>query len=162
MNDLTPSQKGAVAEAAIAATAMRLALVVLRPLCEGGRYDLAIDIGERLLRVQCKWASRRGSVLTAHCTTCRHTPSGYLRTTSCAGEVDAIGVYSPDTDSCYLVPIQQVEGCSAISLRLHPTRNNQAQGVRWARDYNLSASLEQNWGLRFSADGANQESVTDR
>jgi hypothetical protein len=150
MNHLTPSQKGAVAEAAIAAMAMRLALLVLRPLCDGGRYDLAIDIGERLLRVQCKWASLRGSVLTAHCTTCRHTPSGYRRTTYRAGEVDAIGIYSPHTDSCYLVPIEQVEGRSAISLRLHPTKNNQADGVRWALDYNLSSSLEQNWGVRIA------------
>jgi PD-(D/E)XK endonuclease len=162
MNDLTPSQKGAVAEAAIAAMAIRLALVVLRPLCEGGRYDLAIDIGERLLRVQCKWASQRGSVLTVHCTTCRHTPSGYLRTTYRAGEVDAIGIYSPDTDSCYLVPIEQVEGCSAISLRLHPTRNNQAQRVRWARDYSLSESLEHYWGVRLAGGASDQESGIDR
>jgi hypothetical protein len=150
MHDLTPSQKGAVAEAAIAAAAMRLALLVLRPLSDGGRYDLAVDIGERLLRVQCKWGSLRGSVLTAHCTTCRHTPSGYRRTTYRAGEVDAIGVYSPHTDKCYLVPIQQVEGHSAISLRLHPTKNNQVDGVRWANDYELSSSLEQHWGVRTS------------
>jgi hypothetical protein len=35
MNELTPSQKGAVAEAAITAAAIQLGLVVLRPLCEG-------------------------------------------------------------------------------------------------------------------------------
>jgi PD-(D/E)XK endonuclease len=151
MIELTPSQKGAVAEAAIATMAMRLALLVLRPLCDGGRYDLAIDIGERLLRVQCKWASLRGSVLTAHCTTCRHTPSGYRRTTYRAGEVDAIGIYSPHTDGCYLVPIEEVEGRSVISLRLHPTKNNQADGVRWARDYDLNVSLQQNWGVRTAS-----------
>jgi hypothetical protein len=48
--ELTPSQKGAAAEAAI--TAMTIGLVVLRPLCEGSRYDLAIDLEPELLRVQ--------------------------------------------------------------------------------------------------------------
>jgi PD-(D/E)XK endonuclease len=55
MSELTPSQKGAAAEAEIAAAAIRLDLVVLRPLCDGGRYDLVLDIGNQLLRVQCKW-----------------------------------------------------------------------------------------------------------
>ena len=34
-----------------------------------------------------------------------------------------------------------------ISLRLAPTGNNQAMRVRWARDYELNASLARNWGV---------------
>jgi PD-(D/E)XK endonuclease len=59
VDDLTPSQKGAVAEAAITAMVIQLGLVVLRPLCEGRRYDLAIDLEPELLRVQCKMARQR-------------------------------------------------------------------------------------------------------
>jgi hypothetical protein len=147
MADLSPSQKGAAAEAEIAAAAIRTDLVVLRPLCDGGRYDLAIDIGNELLRVQCKWASRQGNVLTARCLTSRHTPRGYLRTTYSAQEIDAIAIYAPDTDRCYLLPIGEVEGLVMISLRLAPTRNNQAMRVRWARDYELNTSLARNWGI---------------
>ena len=110
MPDLTPSQKGAVAEAQVAAAAIRMRLLVLRPWTEGGRYDLGIDLGEQLLRVQCKWASQRGDVLTASCRTSRHTPRGYLRTTYAASEIDAIGLYAPSTDRCYLIPIDEVEG----------------------------------------------------
>lgn len=51
MLNLTPSQKGAVVEGEIAVAAIRLELLVLRPIAEGARYDLAIDIGERLLRL---------------------------------------------------------------------------------------------------------------
>jgi hypothetical protein len=145
---LSTSQKGAAAEAEIAAAAIRADLVVLRPLCDGGRYDLVIDIGEERLRVQCKWASRQGNVLTARCLTSRHTPSGYLRTTYSAHEIDAIAAYAPDTDRCYLVPIDEVQGLKMISLRLAPTGNNQAMHVRWARDYELNASLARNWGVR--------------
>jgi len=96
MIELTPSQKGAAAEAEIAAAALRMRLQVLRPIGEGGRYDLAIDIGEKLLRVQCKWASRAGDVLppTAdqvavrradtgerHTQPMKSTPSPYMRPT---------------------------------------------------------------------------------
>jgi PD-(D/E)XK endonuclease len=145
MLELSSSRKGAVAEAEIAAAAIRLGLVVLRPLCEGGRYDLVIDDGVHLLRVQCKWGSRHGSVLQARCVTCRHTPSGYLRSTYSAAEVDAIAVYAPTVRQSYLIPIWEVEGHRTISLRLAATGNNQAVGVRWARDYELATSLRRNW-----------------
>lgn len=38
--------------------------------------------------------------------------------------------YSVDIDSCYLVPIADVERRSAISLRLTPTDNNRSRYVR--------------------------------
>jgi PD-(D/E)XK endonuclease len=145
MPDLSPSQKGAAAEAEVAAAAIRADLVILRPLCDGGRYDLVIDVGKELLRVQCKWASQQRNVIVAHCMTSRHTPRGYLRTTYSAEEMDAIAIYAPDTDKCYLVPIREVEGLTMISLRVGPTGNNQAMHVRWARDYELGTSLARNW-----------------
>jgi hypothetical protein len=144
MASLTSSHKGAAAEAEVVAAAIGLGLVVLRPLCEGGRYDLAIDIGNKILRVQCKWASHRAGVLSTRCVTSRHTPAGYRRSTYSASEVDAIALYSAATDACYLVPIQEAEGCKELSLRLKPTRNNQSRRVRWASDYELGPSLERN------------------
>lgn len=50
MHNLTPSQKGAAAEATITAAVIQLGLTVLRPLCEGRRYDLVVDLEPRLLR----------------------------------------------------------------------------------------------------------------
>ncbi len=113
-------------------------------------------MGARLLRVQCKWASRQGNVLTARCATSRHTPAGYLRSTYSAAEIDAIAGYAPETDRCYLIPIQEVAGHKTISLRLTATRNNQAERVRWARDYELLASLRRNWSV-----GLDELSVVD-
>lgn len=145
MIGLSPSQKGAIAEIEIAAAAIRLEMVVLRPVADGGRYDLAFDIGDRLLRIQCKWASLCGDILNVRCATSRHTPHGYVKTTYSTDEVDAIAAYSPDLDRCYLIPIEQAAGMATISLRLAPTRNNQAQGVRWAREFEMDASLRVHW-----------------
>jgi hypothetical protein len=145
MTELSPSQKGAVAEAAITLAAVRMNLVVLRPLSDGGRYDLAIDVGDKILRVQCKWASRRGDVIMIRCKTSRHTPRGYCRTTYSADEIDVIAAYSPDVDRCYLISIDEAEHMSEVSLRLTPTLNNQALNVRWARDYEFETSMRRHW-----------------
>jgi hypothetical protein len=53
---LTSNQKGNIAEAAIALEAIKLGIEVLKPVAEHGRYDLALDLGTRIIRVQCKWA----------------------------------------------------------------------------------------------------------
>jgi PD-(D/E)XK endonuclease len=147
MVELSTSSKGAAAEAEVAAALIRLGLVVLRPLCEGCRYDLLLDTDAHLLRLQCKWISRTGDVLAARCATSRHTPSGYRRSTYDASEIDALAAYAPDTDRCYLIPAGEIENRRHMSLRLTPTRNNQASGLHWATDYELEHSLNRNWGV---------------
>ena len=51
------NHKGNVAEMVIATEAMKLSVDVMKPLGEHTRYDLIFDLGSRLLRVQCKWAT---------------------------------------------------------------------------------------------------------
>jgi hypothetical protein len=48
---------------AIQLAATTLGIDVYKPVAEGGRYDMIFDLDDRLLRVQCKWATRRGEVL---------------------------------------------------------------------------------------------------
>jgi hypothetical protein len=139
--ELTPSQKGAAAEAAITAAVIQLGLTVLRPLCEGRRYDLIIDLEPTLLRVQCKLARRLGGVLAIHLQTCRHTPNGYVYTSYSSSEIDAVAVYSSELNRSFLLPVAEVSGMRGVSLRLESTKNNQALGVRWARDYELEAVI---------------------
>jgi hypothetical protein len=50
VRELTPSEKGAIAEAKICAAAVEADIVVSRPISEGRRYDLIFDLGPRLLR----------------------------------------------------------------------------------------------------------------
>ncbi len=138
---MTSDEKGSIAEAEIVAAAVRLGVGVLKPLNEGLRYDLMFDLHPRLLRVQCKWAVRRGDVVVVNCRTCRRGRDGYVRGSYTAEEVDAIGVYCADLDTCYLVPIAQVTGRPSILLRLAPTRNNQRIGVNWASDFEFAATL---------------------
>ncbi len=143
MRNLTPSQKGAAAEAAITSAVIQLGLTVLRPLCEGRRYDLIVDLEPRLLRVQCKLARRVGGALTIGLQTCRYTPSGYVRTRYSADEIDAIGAYSPELGTCYLLSMPAIAGRRSLHLRLKPAGNNQAAGINWGRDHELEPVIEQ-------------------
>lgn len=140
MEELTSNQKGAIADARFTAAAIGLGYFVLRPTPEGRRYDLVLDTGPQLLRVQCKWARRKGQVIVVNARTCRHTPTeGYVRTIYTSAEIDALGVYCPDLDECFLVPIETFEGQGFLYLRLAPTLNNQRVGCRMANQYRLGA-----------------------
>jgi hypothetical protein len=140
---MNPSAKGSIAEAAIAAEAVKAGVQVLKPLIEGSRYDLAFDIAGRFLRIQCKWGTRQGAVVSAYIRTCRLTPRGYVRTTYDASEVDAFGLYCADLDECYLIPLRDVEGQSKVQLRLTPAANGQELAIRYAETYRLKGAIAQ-------------------
>jgi hypothetical protein len=60
---LTTNQKELVAETAIIHECAKRGIDVARPL-DSARYDLILDLGPKLLRVQCKWAVRQGDVVS--------------------------------------------------------------------------------------------------
>jgi hypothetical protein len=140
---LSPTVKGSIAEAVIAAEAVKAGIVVLRPMVEGRRYDLVFDTGARMLRIQCKSGRRQGGVVVVHTRTSRHTPRGYVWTTYSPAEIDALGVYCPQTDACYLLPIELVAGHSAIHLRLVPSANNQRASIHLAADFAFPGAIAQ-------------------
>lgn len=134
-----PNHKGNVAELAIAKEAASLGLSVLAPLTEHERYDLILGVGDRLLRVQCKWGRMEGDVVTAKLTRSRRGPDGFIREKYSASEVDAFGIYCGDLDECFLVPIDAVSGQWSMQLRLQPTRNGQRASLHLAEKYRLGA-----------------------
>jgi PD-(D/E)XK endonuclease len=135
--------KGAIAEMAIQKAAVELGYVVLRPLVEGRRYDLIIDSGPDLWRVQCKWAVRKGAIIIVHTRTSRHTPHGYVRTTYSATQIDGFGVYCHELDRCYFLPINDVGGRGMVHLRLARAANNQEVAIMYAADYEFPGAIAQ-------------------
>ena len=137
---LTPTEKGNIAEAKLAAAAIELGIGVCLPIGDGCRYDLLFDLHPQLMRVQCKWSPRKSDVIVVRCRTNRYSPGqGYIHTTYTVEQVDAIGAYCPDLDRCYLLPIAEFDGQAHASLRLTRSRNNQERGVRMATQYELGA-----------------------
>lgn len=137
--ELTTGQKGAIAESAIVHEAIKLGIEVYKPLFEGGRYDLVFDLGVRMLRVQCKWAVRKGNVVIVRCYSCRRTRNGLVQRTYSADEIDGIAAYCDELDRCFFLPAERISGRSHVQLRLAPSRNNQKVGVNWADEFKLES-----------------------
>ncbi len=139
---LTTDQKGALAEAMIAAAAIELGVGVLRPISDGTRYDLIFDVDGRLMRVQCKTAVRHGDVLAVRWYSARRSRAGFIKHHYTSDQIDAIAAYSPELRRCFLLLSDRFERRTYVQLRLGPTRNNQSVGINWAEDFAFDATLQ--------------------
>lgn len=144
VSDHDPNLKGNVAEAAILSAAVKAGINVLRPQFEHGRYDLAFDLADRIVRVQCKWARRLGDVVIVNLAASRRTSTGAeIRKTYSSTEIDAVVAYCADLDACYLLPIEKVAGMRAFQLRLAPPANGQRASINWADEYRFPGAVAQ-------------------
>jgi hypothetical protein len=114
---LSTNQKGAIAETAIIHAATKLGIDVYKPVIEGGRCDLVFDLDDRLVRVQCKWASRQGDVVIVRCYSSRRAAEGFRKRTYTVEEVDFVAAYCAAVGRCYLVPAVLFSGA-------HPNRSS--------------------------------------
>jgi hypothetical protein len=107
---------------------------LLRPMSSATRYDLVIDNDDgTFTRVQCKMGVLRWGRVEFR----TYSVSGHrTERVNYGGQIDAFGVYCPETGRAYLVPMEAVARCGAVaSLRVAPARNGQSHGVRMASDY---------------------------
>lgn len=143
---LSSDRKGAIAEAKIAAAAVELGISILRPINEHARYDLGFDVGDKILRVQCKWGrlDDDGAVVQVQLQGSWLSPTaGYVRSSYSADEIDLVAVYCHPLDRCYLLPIALVAGRRAIFLRLTPPKNGQRACINLADEFEFSGAVAQ-------------------
>ena len=112
-------------------------------MTEHGRYDLAFEVGDRLLRVHCKWAAVRGEVVVVRLHSTYFTRTREVRVAYGADEIDAVAAYCARLERCYLLPIELVQDMRTISLHLNPPRNWQRAALHWAADYELPGAIAQ-------------------
>jgi prevent-host-death family protein len=162
---LSTNQKGGIAETAITAAAYALDIPVLRPVVEHARYDLAFEIGDRILRVQCKWGSldKDGAVIKVSLQSNYLTPAGYVRNSYTPDEIDLVAVYCGELRRCYLLPSSLACGRTSIFLRLAPPKNGQRACLNRAVDFEFEgaiAQLEERWRGTPEAAGSSPASST--
>lgn len=126
-------QKGEIGKLKVQTRATELGYTVSIPAVES-RYDLVLDDGKQLLRVQVKYSDEviGGAVAVGLKTECRN--SGYRRNYE-AGEIDVVIAYLPATGKCYWLTPKEFAGVGSVALRLEPAKNNQKKGVRLAKDF---------------------------
>ncbi|MBT5636233.1 MAG: hypothetical protein HOJ23_11670 [Gammaproteobacteria bacterium] len=130
----SPKTIGERSEGMVLAALLRAGKVVLQPFGDNQRYDLVVDEDGKFIRVQCKTARlKNGALAFDTCSSQTHRGKGKQ---DYRGQADLFGVYSPDRDAVYLVPVEDV-GVTQARLRLSKPRNGQSKGVRFAADYLL-------------------------
>ena len=118
------------------------------PFGENTRYDLVIDDGRRLARVQCKTGRlRAGAVRFPTCSTYAHHANPTQQRRDYLGQIDCFAVHCPDTERVYLIPIEDLPVRTRAALRVEPSRNGQRSGVRDADEVRNSARV----GVRYAS-----------
>jgi hypothetical protein len=134
-----PKAVGERSQLAIITALDRVGYSVFVPLGENTRYDLVIDEGTRLARVQCKTGRlRAGAVRFKACSSYAHHPNPKVSKRDYVGEIDYFGVYCVETDGVYLIPIEDVQPRWECALRVDPARNGQQDRIRKAPDYEIA------------------------
>jgi PD-(D/E)XK endonuclease len=126
---------GDISEAHVILALRKRGYDVLLPLGENHRYDLAIDDGEKLARVQVKTGRVRGGVIRYNCSSCHAHRGGTAR--PYFGQIEYLAVYCPETGKVYILPERELTATRA-HLRLSAPRNNMRKTIRWARDFELA------------------------
>jgi hypothetical protein len=128
-------EKGNLTESKILAAFVEASYLVLLPFGDGHKYDLVIDKGLCLQRVQCKTGRVRNGCLMFNA--CSFSGNGATRR-DYKDVADLFAVLNPQTGDVYIIPVEEV-GHTVASLRLNPPLNRQSKGIRWAKSFLLSS-----------------------
>ena len=133
-----PKDVGDRSQLAVMLALRRAGFVLSVPFGENTRYDLVIDDGTMLGRVQCKTGRlKQGAVVWSVCSTYVHHRNPKLKQRDYQNQVDFFAVYCPQTGSVYLVPIGDLPVLRQASLRIDPPRNSQRRFIRFGARYEV-------------------------
>ena len=125
---------GDISQAFVTAALLRSGKIILIPFGDNQRYDLVSDGPDGFKKIQVKTGRLiNGAIRFRSCSSYAHR--GRARK-SYKGDADLFGVYCPDNDKCYIIPVDDV-GDSMVSMRISSTRNNQSKKVRLASEYEV-------------------------
>lgn len=136
---------------AVAKRLVDLGYEVLQPIDDDAPYDLAYITWTTngwfrsehpvICRIQCKTArymdEGRNGKAGGYLEFRGYRANSVSRRKGYWGEAEYFGVYSPDLDKVYLVPVMAFPDGSEIRLRIHKSKNNQEANIHWAKDYEL-------------------------
>lgn len=131
------SIKGGIAQAKAEIRALEKGFIISKPIIEGTRYDMILDDGEKLSRVQVKYAggkqtSSNGCVVVDFRKT---SNNGKVKEGYSSKEVDVIIVYIPQVDKLCWFPTKLLEGKTTLTIRYEKAKNNQTKNVILVDDY---------------------------
>lgn len=115
MEELTTQQKGITTEMFVAAYLLKLGYNVSQPFCQDSKYDLIVDTGNNLLRLQVKTARQQNEKsITFNCrSTTKNSITNKSRTYT-KDDIDFFATYW--NNKVYLVPVGQCSSQKTLHL----------------------------------------------
>lgn len=107
------------------------------PFGNADKYDLILDINDKLYKIQIKHSSLyvdlngEPDYIKFKCTWQSHNTTGYSKTKYQANEIDFFATFY--NNQCYLIP--QNECSNEKTLRIQPPKNGQRKGISFLEDY---------------------------
>ncbi len=123
---------GNLSESIVLSAYLREGFTVSLPYGSGASYDLVVDTGSRLLKIQVKTAwINKGCI--QYKSQRRQSGAGLTRRPYRNGEADYFVAFCPANGNLYVVPAENhgVQG----RLRINSVKNGQMKLIRWAVDF---------------------------
>ena len=129
------NEKGDLAVFKTCLRAAEKGYVVSKPLSDSCRYDLIIDVGNKLLRAQVKYADGKSSLSSGVARVGLEKKDRTGRVTLYnKQEIDMILVYLPVVDKMCCFSSEDFTGKRNLFIRYQPAKNNQAKKCRFLED----------------------------
>ena len=130
---------GNYSESIVLSAYLEAGFTVSIPFGSGASYDLLVDNGSSIFKIQVKTAWISNVVLKYKCL--RRQPKTETRRIYKAGEVDYLAIFCPSNNSLYGVSIENHP--TGGWLRLEPVKNGQSKHIRWASDYRWEKHIKE-------------------
>lgn len=129
--------KGTIAFSKAEIRALSKGYIVSKPSTDCCRYDMIIDDGVDLIRIQVKYAGGKNSNSTGNTVVNlrKEYKNGKSKNGYTKEEVDAIVLYIPQIDEVCYFPIEMLEGKKTLTIRYEKAKNNQVKNVIYAKDF---------------------------
>lgn len=133
-------EKGDISEARALFEFQRLGIPVSIPWGDNLRYDMVIEVNNRLYKVQTKTANeiKNGAIKCYTRSSKNHTTN--KKYDIYENDTDYFVFYNQEMDKLALVPIEEIGKQKSISLRICKPANNQGN-VRYFDDYSFEKIL---------------------
>jgi hypothetical protein len=126
---------GDITQSQVMAALLKHGKKVLMPFGDNFRYDLVVEEDGRFTRIQCKTGKMYGGAIVFSVASSQYHRGG--KRMDYRGQVDAFGVFCPDNEKVYIIPIADLPLVREAKLRLTTPRNSQIKGIRWAAKYEI-------------------------
>lgn len=128
---------GLIAQNKAELRAIEKGYIVSKPIHECVRYDMLVDDGNSIKRLQVKYAGGKQTGSTGSCKVDfrKKSINGSKRNYYTKDEIDGALVYIPELDEICYFPIDVIEHKPTLTIRYVDSKSNRTKGVTFAKDY---------------------------